>query len=59
MTPVSPDLLMIAERALTEGATLDFHRRVEIVAAVLQAERDRCADAIKGLAKTVRRGGPA
>lgn len=58
MTGMAPDLLVIAERAVTEGAALDFQRRIEVVAHALQAERDRCADAIKTLAKAVRKGGP-
>lgn len=59
MSGPAPDLLVIAERAVTEGASLDFQKRVEIVERVLQAERDRCADAIKALAKAVRRGASA
>lgn len=56
MSSLSPDLLVIAERALMEGASQDFQRRVEIVAHALQAERDHCADAVKTLAKAMRRG---
>lgn len=59
MSGFAPDLLVLAERAVAEGASLDFQRRVEVVARALQAERDRCADAIKTLSKAVRRGGPA
>lgn len=56
MNDLPRDLMEKAEQALTDGANLDFQRKVEIVARAMWCERNETADKIKALARAVRRG---
>jgi hypothetical protein len=56
MTPLPADLIELAERVVTEGARLDFCRRVELVAEALRGERRRHAGEVKVLTKRLRPG---
>jgi hypothetical protein len=59
MRPLPADLVELAERVVTEGARLDFCRRVELVAEALRDERRRAASEVKALARRLREGGTA